>query len=334
MLAEKTNTTTPPDWQALCEPVQPFLDEVTGQLQAEVETFDPQIVTFVQYALGSQGKQLRPLLVALSGRASGGLNAEHARAAVIVEMIHLATLVHDDVVDGAEVRRSRPTLAANWGNKVSVLAGDCLFAEALQLAANMPTQSVCGLVARAAKAVCTGEIRQTLQRGNFQLQQTEYFELVGMKTAELFALACALGARLASAKPAAETALREYGEQLGTAYQIYDDCVDVFGAEAIAGKTLGTDLATGKATLPVLLALENTDDAGRKAWLAMLKDGEAQAEAIRERLVSDDIPAACRDVVTGYISNAKAAVEDLPTGSEPLLALTDCLTHQLDSLDA
>ena len=334
MLAEKTNTTTPPDWQALCEPVQPFLDEVTGQLQAEVETFDPQIVTFVQYALGSQGKQLRPLLVALSGRASGGLNAEHARAAVIVEMIHLATLVHDDVVDGAEVRRSRPTLAANWGNKVSVLAGDCLFAEALQLAANMPTQSVCGLVARAAKSVCTGEIRQTLQRGNFQLQQAEYFELVGMKTAELFALACALGARLAGAKPASETALREYGEQLGTAYQIYDDCVDVFGAEAIAGKTLGTDLATGKATLPVLLALENTDDAGRKAWLAMLKDGEAQSEAIRERLVSDDIPAACRDVVTGYISNAKAAVEGLPIGSEPLLALTDCLTHQLDLLEA
>ncbi len=336
MIAETTNA-PPPDWQALCEPVQPFLDEVTGQLQAEVEVFDPQIATFVQYALGSQGKQLRPLLVALSGRAAGGLNAEHARAAVIIEMIHLATLVHDDVVDGAEVRRSRPTLAANWGNKVSVLAGDCLFAEALQLAANMPTQSVCGLVARAAKAVCTGEIRQTLQRGNFQLQQAEYFELVGMKTAELFALACALGARLSAADAATdattEAALREYGQQLGTAYQIYDDCVDVFGAEAIAGKTLGTDLATGKATLPVLLALERADDAEHKAWLAMLKDGEAQAEAIRERLVSDGIPAECREVVAGYITDAKAAVENLPTGSEPLLALTDCLTDQLVALD-
>jgi len=332
MLTEQTNA-PPPDWQTLCEPVQPFLDEVTGQLQAEVETFDPQIANFVQYALGSRGKQLRPLLVALSGRAAGGLNAEHARAAVIIEMIHLATLVHDDEVDGAEVRRSRPTLAANWGNKVSVLAGDCLFAEALQLAANMPTQSVCGLVARAAKAVCTGEIRQTLQRGNFQLQQAEYIELVGMKTAELFALACALGARLAGATSAHEEALREYGHQLGTAYQIYDDCVDVFGAEAIAGKTLGTDLATGKATLPVLLALETADEAGRKAWLAMLKDGEAQAEAVRERLVNDGIPAACRDVVSGYIASAKGAVENVPAGQEPLLTLTDCLTQQLAGLD-
>ena len=109
--------------------------------------------------------------------------------------------------------------------------------------------------------------------------------------------------------------------------------MDVFGAEAIAGKTLGTDLATGKATLPVLLALDRADDAGRKAWLAMLKDGEAQAEAIRERLMNAGIPTECREVVAGYIANAKAAVENLPTGSEPMLALTDCLTHQLVALD-
>ena len=139
---------------------------------------------------------------------------------------------------------------------------------------------------------------------------------------------------MSAADAATEAALREYGQQLGTAYQIYDDCVDVFGAEAIAGKTLGTDLATGKATLPVLLAMERADDAGRKAWLAMLKDGEAQAEAVRERLVNDGIPAACCEVVAGYIADAKAAVENLPTGSEPLLALTDCLTHQLAELES
>ena len=109
-------------------------------------------------------------------------------------MVHLATLVHDDVVDGAEVRRNRPTLAANWGNKVSVLAGDCLFAEALRLAATLPSAEVCRLVSQSAKVVCTGEIRQTLQRGNFELGREEYLELVRMKTAELFSLACELGA--------------------------------------------------------------------------------------------------------------------------------------------
>lgn len=335
MLAEKTSAapSPPEDWQSLCEPIQPFLDEVTDRLQSAVEGFDPQITTFVQYALASQGKQLRPVLVALSGRAAGGLNASHAQAAVIIEMVHLATLVHDDVVDGAEVRRSRPTLAANWGNKVSVLAGDCLFAEALKLAAAFPSTDVCRMVSQASKVVCTGEIRQTLQRGNFQLTRAEYLELVNMKTAALFSLACKLGGRLAEgADENASTALREYGEQLGTAYQIYDDCVDVFGTEAQAGKSLGTDLATGKATLPVLLALEQADEVERKSWLALFNDGEAHAETIRERLLVRGIPAQCREVVAGHITAANDALADLPGGREPLKALAGCLTAQLSQL--
>lgn len=334
MLAEKTSSTSSPaDWQSLSEPIQPFLDEVTGRLQSEVEAFDPQITTFVQYALANQGKQLRPVLVALSARAAGGLNASHVEAAVIIEMVHLATLVHDDVVDGAEVRRRRPTLAANWGNKVSVLAGDCLFAEALKLAAGFPTPDVCRMVSQATKEVCTGEIRQTLQRGNFQLTRGEYLEMVRMKTAALFALACELGARLADTNDAAaQSALRAYGEQLGTAYQIYDDCVDVFGTEAKAGKSLGTDLATGKATLPMLLALERADEPERKSWLAMFKDGEVHAEAVRERLVTREIPAACREVVTHYIEAATGALSDLKSGTEPLLGLAGCLDAQLELL--
>ena len=336
MLAEKTRaapTPPPADWQALCEPIQPFLDEVTGRLQSAVEGFDPQITTFVQYALASQGKQLRPVLVALSGRAAGGLNASHAQAAVIIEMVHLATLVHDDVVDGAEVRRRRPTLAANWGNKVSVLAGDCLFAEALKLAAAFPTTEVCRMVSEASKVVCTGEIRQTLQRGNFQLTRAEYLELVNMKTAALFSLACELGGRLAEgAEDSVAAGLREYGEQLGTAYQIYDDCVDVFGTEAQAGKSLGTDLATGKATLPVLLALEQADEVERKSWLALFNDGEGQAETIRARLLERGIPTQCREVVAGHITAANDALADLPGGREPLKALAGCLTAQLSQL--
>jgi octaprenyl-diphosphate synthase len=334
MLAEKTNPAPPPDWQTLCEPVQPFLDEVTGRLQSAVEAFDPEIATFVQYALASQGKQLRPLLVALSGRAAGGLNAHHVQAAVIIEMVHLATLVHDDVVDGAEVRRRRPTLAANWGNKVSVLAGDCLFAEALKLAATMPSNDVCLLVSQATKVVCSGEIRQTLQRGNFQLRREEYFELVGMKTAALFALACELGASLTNEDDqATQRTLRKYGELLGVAFQIYDDCLDVFGTEDVAGKSLGTDLATGKATLPMLLALEQANEIERKSWLAMLQAGESQADAVRERLIAEGIPAACRVVVADFIAQAISVVDNLPGSSEPLVVLSECLTRQLALLD-
>ncbi len=329
MLVEKIGSAPLQNWQEICGPIQPFLDEVSEQLEQGINSFDPQIVTFVQYALGSRGKQLRPGLVALSARAAGGINTEHVNAAVIIEMVHLATLVHDDVVDGAEVRRNRPTLAANWGNKVSVLAGDCLFAEALRLAATLPTTEVCELVSRSAKVVCTGEIRQTLQRGNFQLSREEYLELVQMKTAELFALACELGARLAApGKPVIHKALREFGLQLGIAYQIYDDCLDVFGEENRVGKSLGTDLVTGKATLPVLIALERADGIEYKAWLSMLKEGGAQADTIREGLAAREIPAACRAVVEGYIGRANTCVEGLPS-ADTLHGLSDCLMNQL-----
>jgi octaprenyl-diphosphate synthase len=249
-------------------------------------------------------------------------------------MVHLATLVHDDVVDGAEVRRRRPTLAANWGNRVSVLAGDCLFAEALKLAATFPSPDVCRMLSQTSKVVCTGEIRQTLQRGNFQLSRAEYLEMLSMKTAALFALACELGARLSNADDEpTQAALQEYGEQLGTAYQIYDDCVDVFGSEAVAGKSLGTDLATGKATLPMLLVLEQANEPERKSWLALFKDGEAQADTVRERLVAAGIPAVCREVVAETIARAKAALVNLPGPAEPLHDLAGCLTAQLELLD-
>ena len=158
--------------------------------------------------------------------------------------------------------------------------------------------------------------------------------MLSMKTAALFALACELGARLSNADDeATQSALREYGEQLGTAYQIYDDCVDVFGSESVAGKSLGTDLATGKATLPMLLALEQANEQERKSWLTLFKDGEAQADTVCERLVAAGIPGACREVVADMIARAKAALVNLPGPVEPLHDLADCLTAQLELLD-
>jgi len=156
----------PSDWETLSQPLQPFLGDVTRQLRAEVNAFDPAISNFVQYALANSGKQLRPMLVGLSAGGVEALNDDHATVAVIIEMVHLATLVHDDVMDEARVRRRRPTLAANWGNEIAVLAGDCLFAQALQRASELPTPVICRAVSRATKNVCTGEILQTLQRGN------------------------------------------------------------------------------------------------------------------------------------------------------------------------
>src|SRR5580700_10476736 len=218
-------------WKQIAEPVEPFLEAVAARLEKQVREFDPALAPYAEYALTGQGKQLRPALVALSANAIGKLNDSHVTVAVIIEMVHLATLVHDDVMDEAEVRRGRLTLAANWGNEIAVLFGDCLFAQALKLAASFPTPEICRAVAMATNTVCSGEILQTQHRRNFELSQKEYFKVLEMKTAELFALSCDLGACLSGATAEQRTALREFGVALGTAYQIYDDCLDLFGSE-------------------------------------------------------------------------------------------------------
>src|SRR5207247_2172888 len=185
-----------------------FLEQVTSRLAEQVQTFDAEIAPYAQYALTNQGKQLRPVLVALSARTIGKTNDHLVTAAVIVEMVHLATLVHDDIMDEAVLRRRRPTLAAHWGNQISVLLGDCLFAHALNLAAGFPTPEVCRAVAAATKTVCSGEILQTHRERQFQISRSDYFKVLEMKTAELFALSCDLGAWLSGASSGERAALR------------------------------------------------------------------------------------------------------------------------------
>src|SRR5205809_774376 len=206
-------------WKQIVGPVEPFLDAVHARLAAQVEEFDASLGPYAEYALNGNGKHLRPALVALAANALGKADDSHVTVAVIIEMVHLATLVHDDVMDEAEIRRGRLTLAANWGNEVAVLFGDCLFAHALKMAASFPTPEVCRSVAMATNTVCTGEILQTQHRRNFELSRRDYFRVQEMKTAELFALSCDLSGCLSSASPERRAALRDFGLAFGTAYQ-------------------------------------------------------------------------------------------------------------------
>ena len=250
-------------WQRIVEPVEPFLVRVAERIEDQIKTFHPDLREYASYALTSQGKQLRPALVGLAGSTFSELNDDHVNAAVIVEMVHLATLVHDDVMDEASLRRNRPTLAQQWSNEIAVLLGDCLFAHSLELAASFETPEVCRVVSAATKRVCSGEILQTQSRLDFRLKKEEYFQMLAMKTGELFALSCDLGAYMSGVKGDRRDALRDYGLELGTAYQLYDDCLDLIGDERQAGKSLGTDLAKGKFTLPLILTLESVSDVDR-----------------------------------------------------------------------
>jgi octaprenyl-diphosphate synthase len=322
-------------WNQIVEQVNPFLQAVNQRLIRQANEFDPQIVPYAQAALNGSGKHLRPTLVALAGSAVGKTADDHITAAVIIEMVHLATLVHDDVMDEARIRRGQLTIAANWGNEIAVLFGDCLFAQALKLASSFPTTEVCRAVAMATNTVCTGEILQTQHRRNFELSRREYFRVIEMKTAELFTLSCDLAAFLGNASTEQRSALRQFGAAFGTAYQVYDDCVDLFGSETAAGKSLGTDLAKGKLTWPVLLAWERASAADRANLENLIKNWQPQnLPAVNGLLLRYETFEPSLEVIAKYLAQARSALAMLPesNGRSGLFGLADFLAQQTATL--
>ena len=322
-------------WKALSEPVEPFLEAVSARLAKEVEAFDPDVAPYADYALKGQGKHLRPVLVAHSANACGQILEGHITVAVIIEMVHLATLVHDDVMDEAEIRRGRLTLAANWGNEIAVLFGDCLFAQALSLAASFPTPDVCRAVALATKTVCSGEILQTQHRRDFKFSREKYFRVLEMKTAELFALSGELSAALGGSGEEQRQTLRQFGLAFGTAYQLYDDCIDLFGSEKIAGKSLGTDLAKGKITLPILLLWERADAEEKRYLQEVIQSWNILSWKRLEGLLSKyDTLSISRGILQQYLEKARGLAASLPgsSGRDGLIGLTRYLARQTESL--
>src|SRR5882724_10214181 len=295
-------------WKQIIDPVEPFLEAVGERLLKQVTAFDADLVPYAEYALNGHGKHLRPALVALTANALGKADESHVTVAAIIEMVHLATLVHDDVMDEAEIRRGRLTLAANWGNEIAVLFGDCLFAQALKLAASFPTPDICRAVAMATNTVCSGEILQTQHRRDFEFTREKYFKVLEMKTAELFALSCELSAYLSGANPERRNALRQFGLAFGTAYQVYDDCVDLFGSETAAGKSLGTDIAKGKLTLPVLVVWERADARDRARIQELVQNWKVSSmKRMAKLLAQHDTLTASLEIMSEYLHRARQA---------------------------
>jgi octaprenyl-diphosphate synthase len=218
----------------------------------------------IQHLKHYRGKRLRPALLLLVAKACGGITPSHHTLAAAVEMIHTATLVHDDVLDEADLRRHIPTVNAGWGNKVSILLGDMLFTHAFHLASTVDVQA-CNIIGDATNRVCAGELRQITERGNLHLGEADYFAIIEGKTAALTECCCRLGTLYAGASELVAERMASFGRDLGLAFQIADDVLDLVGTESAAGKTLGTDLEQRKLTLPVIHCLNSLppDDAAR-----------------------------------------------------------------------
>ena len=262
------------------ELVKPEIERVEKILFEQARAFDPSVEGYVAYVSQTSGKRIRPALAVLAGGATGGVTDNHRRLSVILEMVHIASLVHDDIMDGATIRREMPTAAAKWGNALSVLLGDSLFAFALELATEFEDSAICRRIARASRDVACGEILQTQRRYDFNLSLEDYFSIIEMKTAALFAVATELGAQLNGQSDALVASMHSYGMKLGTAYQIYDDCIDLVGDEKAIGKTLGTDLAKGKLTLPMLYLLRDATEQQRTKLHRMVLKGEPMDTSI------------------------------------------------------
>jgi octaprenyl-diphosphate synthase len=236
-------------------PIAADLEEVERILARELKSRRPGVATVVDHVGHYRGKRLRPVLLLLSARACGKVVPAHHVLGAVVEMIHTATLVHDDVLDGARVRRRVATVNAVWGTQTSVLLGDYLFTHAFHLASTLGDARACELIGAATDRVCEGELCQVLERGNLGLSEEAYFDVIDGKTAALTACCCQLGALYAGAGEETVEHLERFGRRVGLAFQIADDLLDLVGEEQAAGKSLGTDVEQQKLTLPLIRVL-------------------------------------------------------------------------------
>jgi octaprenyl-diphosphate synthase len=275
-----------------------------------------------------RGKRLRPALLLLAARACGRVQGVHHTLAAVVEMIHTATLVHDDVLDGAAVRRHVPTVNAGWGNQASILLGDFLFTHAFHLSTTVGDVRAPQIIGDATNRVCEGELHQICERGNLALTEREYFEIIDAKTAELTACCCRLGALYSAVASEVIEGLARYGRFLGIAFQVADDLLDLVGEERATGKSLGTDLEQQKLTLPLIRLLDNAaPEQGDRLRQLLRAPGNHKREMILPYLKESGAIAYARARAEGFAAQAAAELDCLPP-SEARGVLSD-LTEQV-----
>ncbi|GGY79467.1 octaprenyl diphosphate synthase [Marinobacter zhanjiangensis] len=244
-------------------------DLIIKRLSSDV----PLVEKIAQYIIESGGKRLRPLLVLLSSRALGYDRDDHLKLAAVIEFLHTATLLHDDVVDTSDMRRGRSTANARWGNAPSVLVGDFLYARAFEMMVELKSLPIMEILSHATAVIAEGEVLQLMNVKNPDLSEEKYMEVIHNKTAMLFEAASHTGALLAGADDRQEKALRDYGKHLGLAFQLVDDALDYTGDADAMGKNVGDDLAEGKATLPLIHAMASSHESDRQLIRQAVRKG-------------------------------------------------------------
>jgi octaprenyl-diphosphate synthase len=293
-------------------PIASALASVEAIIRLEISSDTPWVQRLMEHNWIQGGKRIRPVMLLLSGAACGPLNQRHFYGAAAVEMIHAASLLHDDVIDKAEIRRHLPTVNATWGNQTSVLLGDYLFTRAFSVASKTESIEAIRGIAQSSNRVCEGEIRQNAWQGNFELSEVEYMEMIRHKTGELCRCSCWLGALLSDAEPNICEDFGQFGLQIGIAFQIIDDVLDLVGLQGKVGKTLGTDLFNQKPTLPILHYLRVASPSDRKHFLERIRTQPAQTAKIRQMLQETGSLDYAQEIAKTELEKARTFAKGLP----------------------
>lgn len=283
------------------------LQQIRTMLRDLADELDDSIRPLAQYSALDSGKLLRPILLLLSGGAFGTIGSDHLRVATILELVHNATLLHDDVLDQGTVRRGMPTVNRRWGNRVAVRLGDVLLGKVFERNAGLEP-GIRAVLGRMIRRTCDGEIRQTVDAGRFTLTEPEYLAIVGRKTAALFRGACYLGARLAQAVAGECRRAARFGYNVGMAYQIMDDLLDIIGDGRTLRKTLGTDVHNAKLTLPLIHALRTLAEPRRASLLLALQRRSATRSELLDALAAGGSADYVLARIGGYADRAVEAL--------------------------
>ncbi len=300
------------------------LDTIQKLIEADIKAVDALIrrrldsdVVLVraiaEYIIGSGGKRLRPVLVLLAAGSGGYRGTAHLELAAVVEFIHTATLLHDDVVDESSLRRGKRTANAEFGNAASVLVGDFLYSRAFQMMVGVGSMRVMEVLADATNAIAEGEVMQLINARNADLDESQYFDVIQRKTARLFEAAARLGAIISGVPPMVEEGMARYGAHLGTAFQLIDDVLDYSGDVAETGKHLGDDLSEGKSTLPLIHVLEHGTPEQATVVRRAIEHGDAtDFQKVLDAINSTGALNAVRARAAGEAALACSAIESLP----------------------
>ena len=296
-------------------PIATALEQVIEAFDRETRSDQPCVNRLLERVRSYRGKLLRPQLLLLSADATGGICDEHIVLGAVVEMVHMATLVHDDVLDEADVRRHGATVNRLAGNEGAVLLGDYLISHAYHLCSSLGSTHASRRIAAATNTVCEGELAQIESRGNFALTEADYIEIIRRKTAALTSVCCELGAELAQAEPRVVRNMASFGEDLGIAFQIVDDLLDLTATEDEMGKSVGRDADLGKLTLPLIRFLRQADETDRRRLIATLsRDADGKAGGVRAILDGSGVIDSAMNTAREYVQSALSRIADLPPG--------------------